>query len=207
VRPSRRERGEKKARVGDDCGTRFGPRPKNPNNREFPISTLFLRNTIRPPPPRVNCESLWPRLRGKRGSFRGSADRSGLLPSGRDRKICIRTADCWNAVRTRCRRIRIESRTACRCCTTLNHDTHGCRPSRNVFAKNSFVELMLFWMVTDCPETLIVCGAWYCFARRHIEINENMAERILRLMFIEAFLSMRSFSTRASYRNPCYPQT
>ena len=47
---------------------------------EFPISSLFLRKTIRWPPFLVNLESLWPRLRDKRGSFRGSADRSGLFP-------------------------------------------------------------------------------------------------------------------------------
>src|SRR5712691_558756 len=54
--------------------------PVQDTQREFPISTPFLRKTIHAPPPRVNLQSPWPRLRVKRGSFGGSAHRSGLLP-------------------------------------------------------------------------------------------------------------------------------
>jgi hypothetical protein len=39
------------------------------SHREFPISTLSLRKNIGPPPRRVDLESSWPRLSGKRGSF------------------------------------------------------------------------------------------------------------------------------------------
>jgi hypothetical protein len=39
------------------------------SHREFPISTLSLRKKIYPPPPRLNLESSWPRLSGKRGSL------------------------------------------------------------------------------------------------------------------------------------------
>jgi len=46
---------------------------------EFPISTLSPRETVHPPPSRVNFESPWPRLGGKRGSSSSSAGRPGLF--------------------------------------------------------------------------------------------------------------------------------